>query len=72
MGWFWLSSPDILGVRRGAFSFMKSSLSSLFLLFLAGQFFPPLFAFINSSAFCQDALLFDSSISRKGGKLQFN
>ena len=37
---------------------MKSSLSSLFLFFLAGQFFSPFFAFINSSTFWQKILPF--------------
>jgi hypothetical protein len=71
IGWFWLSLACVLGVRRGTLSFMESSLSSLFLLFLAGQFFPSLFAFINPSAFCQDTLLFHRSISQKAGELQF-
>ncbi len=54
LGLFWL---DLFGLCQGVISFMKSSLSSLFLLFLAGHFFSSLFAFISSSMFWHNTLL---------------
>ena len=56
IGWFSLFLLDLLCVWRGAISFMKSSLSSLFLFFLAGQFFLPFLGFISSSTFWQNTL----------------
>jgi hypothetical protein len=41
---------------------MKSSLSSLFLFFLAGQFFSPFFAFMSSSMFWQNTLLIPKEV----------
>lgn len=49
-----LFRQHVLSVRRRALSFLKSSLSLIFLLFLAGQFFSPPFAFIQSGTFWQD------------------
>jgi len=57
IGWLGLFLLDLFGVRRGAIFFVESSLSSLFLLFLARQFFSPLFALIGSSMFRQSTLL---------------
>jgi len=48
---------NLFSVRRGVISFAKLALPSLFLLFLAGQFFSPLFAFISSPVFWQCTLL---------------
>jgi len=56
IGWLGLFLFDLFGLRRGAIVFVESSLSSLFLLFLARQFFSPLFAFIGSSMFWQSTL----------------
>jgi hypothetical protein len=57
IGWLGLFLLDLFGIRRGAIFFMESSLSSLFLLFLARQFFSPFFALISSSMFWQSTLL---------------
>ena len=62
IGWLCLFLLDLLGVWRGAISFLKSSLSSLFLLFLAGQFFSPFFPFISSSTFRQNTLLISKEV----------
>jgi len=48
---------DPFGVRWGAIFSTKFSLSSLFLLLLAGQFFSPLFALIRPGMFWQDTPL---------------
>jgi len=51
---------------------MKSSLSSLFLFFLAGQFFSPFFGFMISSMFWQNTPPYsETSIPRKGEEFQF-
>jgi len=41
---------------------MKSPIYSFSLFFLAGQFFPPLFAFISSSMFWQNTLLIPKEV----------
>jgi hypothetical protein len=51
IGWLSLFLIDLFGFRWGAIFFVKSSLSSLFLLLLAGNFFSPLFASENSGMF---------------------
>ncbi len=57
IGWLVLFLLDLFGIRRGAIFFMESSLSSLFLLFLARHFFSPFFAFIGSRMSWQSTLL---------------
>jgi len=57
IGWLVLFLLDLFGIRRGAIIFMESSLSSLFLLFLARHFFSPFFAFIGSRMSWQSTLL---------------
>jgi hypothetical protein len=47
---------------------MKSPLPSLFLFFLAGQFFSPFFDLMYSSTFCQDTLLVQNSLYHRKEK----
>ena len=57
IGWFYLFLLDFFGVGRDAIFFLKSSLSSLFLFFQAGQFFAALFPFKGSGMLWQNNLL---------------
>ncbi len=64
-----LFRQDFFSVRGPALSFLKSPLSFLFLLFLAGQFFSPPFAFIHSGTFGQHSLLIPQEVYHEKRKI---